>query len=133
MLKSDLSSDYLLYGDVSSVEYQSAKFILERNCTNASISGMLSSEFQRLKNDLVKLHPKVPFHHFTRDFILMKGNIISDLNDLKIKAEFDSTDLQRSASENLYKVLKETNNPIVELEMKINNVIQDKIIIQVNF
>lgn len=130
MLKSH-PYDFVLYGSVSSIDYQYAKFVLESNRLNADTKGLLESEFEKLKHEIKKTYSTVPFHHFTKDFLLFKGNSITCLDDLKIDADIVSTDLKRIASENLYKLLKDTNNPIVEIEMKIGNVIQDKIIIQV--
>jgi hypothetical protein len=131
MLKSDPSPEYVLYGAASSIEYQYAKFIMESNSLNVDIKGLLASEFDKLKHEMKKKNSKAQYYHFTKDFILLKGNSFTLLDDLKINAQVDPVDLRKSASENLYKLLKETNNPIVEIEMKIGDQVQEKIIIQV--
>jgi hypothetical protein len=133
MLKSDSSPEYVLYGAASSIEYQYAKFIMESNCLNVDIKGLLASEFEKLKHDMKKKNSKAQYYHFTKDFILLKGKSFTSLDDLKIDAKVDPVDLKKNASENLYKLLKETNNPIVEIEMKIGDLIQEKIIIQVTW
>lgn len=131
MLKSDSAPNYVLYGNASSIEYQYAKFILATNCQNAEIKGMLSSEFQKLKHEMKKTHSKAPYHHFTKDFLLLKGHTFTALDDIKTFTDVCPIDLKSIASENLYKLLKEIKNPIVEIEMKISDIVQDKIVIQV--
>ena len=131
MLRSNPSPEYVLFGTASSIEYQYAKFLLESNNLNADIKGLLAPEFDKLLQDMKKRNSKTTFYHFTKDFLLLKGKSFISLDDLQIQVQVDQDHLSRVASDSLYKLLRETNNPIVEIEMKIHDIFQKKIIIQV--